>query len=58
MKQLYLKATPNYRGRFTVPVFWDKKSSQIVNNESPEIIKFINKEFDSLSTKKFEDIYP
>jgi putative glutathione S-transferase len=26
LKQLYLKATPNYRGRFTVPVFWDKKS--------------------------------
>ena len=39
-------------------MLWDKKTEQIVNNESSEIIKMFNKDFDKFATKKYEDIYP
>jgi putative glutathione S-transferase len=32
--QVYTAATPDYTGRVTVPVLWDKASGAIVNNES------------------------
>lgn len=48
VKDLYLRADPNYSGRFTVPVLWDKKQHTIVNNESSEIIRIFNSEFDAL----------
>lgn len=34
LRELYLKAQPDYDGRFTVPVLWDKQTETIVNNES------------------------
>ncbi|KAI0760534.1 glutathione S-transferase, partial [Fomes fomentarius] len=46
VKDLYFKAEPNYEGRFTVPVLWDKRRSTIVNNESSEIIRILNSAFD------------
>lgn len=50
IKEIYYKADPEYAGRFTVPVFWDKKTETIVNNESSEIIRFLNEEFNGLIT--------
>ncbi|KAH9976215.1 glutathione S-transferase [Lactifluus volemus] len=47
VKDLYLRADPNYSGRFTVPVLWDKKAHTIVNNESSEIIRMLNTEFNA-----------
>ncbi|KAJ9615190.1 hypothetical protein H2200_001264 [Cladophialophora chaetospira] len=46
LKQLYLKADPEYVGRYTVPVLWDKKTETIVNNESSEIIRMLYDQFD------------
>ena len=59
-KDLYLKADPNYEGRFTVPILWDKKHSTIVNNESSEIIRIFNTAFNDLvePEKAAVDIYP
>ncbi|TDI55720.1 MAG: glutathione S-transferase family protein, partial [Alphaproteobacteria bacterium] len=37
--QVYTSANPEYSGRVTVPVLWDKKTKTIVNNESSEIIR-------------------
>src|SRR5262249_17571113 len=37
--QVYLRAKPDYTGRVTVPVLWDKRRSTIVNNESSEITR-------------------
>lgn len=31
IKELYYKANPDYVGRFTVPVLWDKKTETIGN---------------------------
>jgi hypothetical protein len=34
LRELYFRAQPDYEGRFTVPLLWDKKTETIVNNES------------------------
>lgn len=57
MYQLYLKAAPDYEGRVTVPVLWDKKTQSIVNNESAEIIRILNSAFNEL-TGNTDDYYP
>jgi len=33
LHELYFKADENYKGRYSVPVLWDKKLNTIVNNE-------------------------
>lgn len=48
LKQLYLKADPEYSGRYTVPVLWDKKQDLLVNNESSEILRMLASEFDDI----------
>jgi putative glutathione S-transferase len=55
--ELYVRADPNYTGRATVPVLWDKKTATIVNNESSEIIRMFNSAFDAL-TGNHADYYP
>ncbi|WOS61726.1 glutathione S-transferase family protein [Sinorhizobium fredii] len=55
--QVYARADPNYSGRVTVPVLWDKKKGTIVSNESAEIIRMFNSAFDHL-TGSTADFYP
>ncbi|MEA5502767.1 glutathione S-transferase family protein [Halotia wernerae UHCC 0503] len=55
--QIYLKAEPNYTGRVTVPVLWDKQTGTIVNNESREIIRMLDTEFNAFAQKDI-DFYP
>ncbi|CAK5009631.1 unnamed protein product [Aphanomyces euteiches] len=58
LSEIYRKAEPNYVGRFTVPVLWDTKLHTIVNNESSEIIRMLNKEFNQWSSHPALDLYP
>lgn len=55
--QVYLKADPQYTGRVTVPVLWDKKTNTIVSNESAEIMRMFNSAFNDLIGNQ-EDYYP
>ncbi len=48
LHQVYTRANPNYTGRVTVPVLWDTRAGTIVCNESAEIIRMFNTEFDGL----------
>ncbi|EOV5432534.1 glutathione S-transferase family protein [Vibrio parahaemolyticus] len=57
MHQIYTQAKPNYTGRVTVPVLWDKKTNTIVSNESSEIIRMFNSAFNDL-TGNHDDYYP
>jgi putative glutathione S-transferase len=57
MYQRYLADTPDYTGRVTVPVLWDKKLKRIVSNESSEIIRMFNSAFDDLTGNRL-DLYP
>ncbi len=58
LHELYARAQPKYTGRVTVPVLWDEKEARIVNNESAEIIRMLNREFDALARRKLPDLYP
>ncbi len=55
--EIYQKAKPDYSGRVTVPVLWDKKTGTIVNNESSEIIRMLNSQFDAFTEVRV-DFYP
>lgn len=57
LHQIYTRADPNFTGRATVPVLWDKKRGTIVNNESADILRMFNSGFGSLADTSV-DLYP
>lgn len=57
LHQLYTLAQPDYTGRVTVPVLWDKEQQTIVSNESADIIRMFNSAFDEIGAKA-GDYYP
>ena len=57
MHQVYTAADPEYSGRVTIPVLWDKHNQAIVSNESSEIIRMFNSAFDGIGAKP-GDFYP
>lgn len=57
LHQVYTKNDPDYSGRVTVPVLWDKKQECIVNNESADLIRMLVSGFRDLA-KNPQDFYP
>lgn len=57
LHEVYVHADPNYTGRVTVPILWDRQTHTIVNNESSEIIRMFNSAFDGVGAKP-GDYYP
>ena len=55
--EIYTLADPNYSGRVTVPILWDKQQKTVVSNESSEIIRMFNSEFAAFSDGGL-DLYP
>lgn len=55
--QLYTHVDSTITTRVTVPILWDTKHNTIVNNESADIIRILNSDFNSL-TGNTDDYYP
>lgn len=58
LRELYELADPGYSGVVSVPVLWDAATQTIVNNESSEIIRQLNSEFDDFAEQPAVDLYP
>ena len=61
MREIYQLADAGYNGRITVPVLFDKKERTIVNNESSEILRILNSEFNAFcktDEQKNLDLHP
>lgn len=57
LRDIYVRANPNYTGRVTVPVLWDKQTSTIVNNESRQIMRMFDTQFAAFSNRDI-NFYP
>jgi putative glutathione S-transferase len=57
LSEAYLATDPDYEGRFSVPVLWDKKAGRIVNNESADILRMFSTSFGDLADASV-DLYP
>ncbi|MCS4487761.1 glutathione S-transferase family protein [Streptococcus sciuri] len=57
LHQLYTLSNPDYTGRVSVPILWDKKTGQIVSNESADIMRMFNSAFNDLTGNQV-DYYP
>lgn len=58
LREIYVKAKPDYTGRVTVPVLWDKVAGTIVNNESREILRMLDHDFGAAFTPGARDYAP
>ena len=58
LHEVYTRAKPGYTGRVSVPVLWDRETATIVNNESSEIIRMLNGEFNAFARRPGLDFYP
>ena len=56
--EAYLRTDPDFSDRVTVPVLWDKETNRAVNNESSEIIRMLNTEFNQWAKNPDLDLYP
>jgi len=56
-RDLYTRAQPDFTGRVTVPILWDKERGTIVSNESSEIIRMMNSAFNGI-TGNTDDYWP
>jgi len=58
LHEAYRASRPDYTGKVTVPVLWDRRDRRIVNNESLDIAKMFNRTFDHLGGDHEVDLYP
>ena len=57
LHEIYTRVAPDYSGRATVPVLWDRKTATIVSNESADIVRMFNSGFGDLADNRI-DLYP
>jgi putative glutathione S-transferase len=48
LSEAYVASQPGYRGRYTVPVLWDKQTKRIVNNSEDDICRMFDGAFAAL----------
>jgi putative glutathione S-transferase len=57
LSEAYKATDPSYRGRVTVPVFWDTVTQRMVTNSDDDLIRMFNREFNEFTTSTI-DLYP
>jgi putative glutathione S-transferase len=57
LSEAYAASDPDFAGRITVPVLWDRETGRIVNNESADVIRMLNSEWDAWGDPSV-DLYP
>jgi glutathionyl-hydroquinone reductase len=57
LSEAYRASDPKFRGRWTVPVLWDRQTRRIVNNSEDDICRMFNDEFGALATQPV-DLFP
>jgi len=58
LSEAYQATDPNFDGRVTVPVLWDKETRKIVNNCEDDICPMFNNVFDAIARNKEVDLFP
>lgn len=58
LSEAYRASDPNFRGRVTVPVLWDKQLKRIVNNSEDDICRMLNDAFRPLLGNQDIDWFP
>lgn len=58
LSEAYHATRPSFRGRYTVPVLWDKETRQIVNNSEDDLCRMFNDEFPSADPAAVPDLFP
>ncbi len=57
LSEAYKATDPDYRGRVTVPVLWDKKTNRIVTNSDDDLMRMFNSSFNRFTGSTI-DLYP
>jgi putative glutathione S-transferase len=57
LSESYKATDPNYSGRITVPVLWDKTAKRIVTNSDDDLMRMFNSEFNRFTDGTL-DLYP
>ena len=57
LSEAYQATDPDYQGRVTVPVLWDKKTGQIVSNSDDDLMRMLNSAFNNVTGNQL-DLYP
>jgi putative glutathione S-transferase len=57
LAEAYEATAPGYDGRVSVPVLWDSEAGRVVSNESADIIRMLDTEFDAFTDVRL-DLYP
>jgi putative glutathione S-transferase len=58
LRDAYVATKPDFHGRWTVPVLWDKQTRRIVNNSEDDICRMFNDEFAEISGADAVDLFP
>src|SRR5438876_7782879 len=58
LSEAYAATDPNFDGRVTVPVLWDKETKRIVNNCEDDICPMFNNIFNDFAKNKDVDFFP
>lgn len=57
LSQAYEASSPDFEGRVSVPVLWDRETGRIVSNESADIVRMLGSAWDEWADSSI-DLYP